>query len=283
MSFSNFNKPFALTHQSNIMPLCFSIKWWHLQKENDQLCRIVVHKIECTYPNGTQGCSSTSFSWMCHHRKVEFIFHKPKYLNTCNFYKFYEFQAFMFEDGNKVELSPQSNDRIYKKKDFHDCFIIWNHGQYLKIGALYIQFMVIKQTFHQEPILSNFTRHTLNNLDDNQMLTKSSQHCFTWANTLGKSNFNIGLTLPITRQCKFTKYLKLKTHQQIFTSDNFKNILLIKSKVIKLAMWVIVKLVKLQLADFHNIYEITHEHITRLGKFDQSMHIIQKKKKGMQT
>jgi hypothetical protein len=166
---------------------------------------------------------------------------------------------------------------------FRDCFIIWNHGQYLKIGTLHIQFMVIKKTFHQDPILSNLTRHTLSNLDDNQMLIESSQHCFIWANTLGKSNFNIGLTLPITRQCKFTKYLDLKTHQQIFTSESFKNILFIKSKVIKLAMWIIVKLVKLQLAIFHDIYEVTHEHIIRLGKFDQSMHTTQKRKNGMQT
>jgi len=97
---------FYFTHQNNIMPSCFSIGWWHLQKENCQLCIIVMHKIKCTYPNGTQGGSSTYFSWTYHHRNVEFIFHIPKYLNTCNFYKFYEFQAFMFEDGNKVELSP---------------------------------------------------------------------------------------------------------------------------------------------------------------------------------
>jgi hypothetical protein len=141
--------------------------------------------------------------------------------------------------------------------------------------------MVIKQTFHQDPILSNLTRRTLSNLDDNQMLIESSQYCFTWANTLGKSNFNIGLTLPITRWCKFTKYLKLKTHQQIFTIESFKNILFIKSKVIKLAMWIIVKLVELQLVSFHDIYEITHGHITRLGKFDQSMDTIQNRKKCM--
>lgn len=32
--------------------------------------------------------------------------------------------------------------------------------------------MAIKQTFHQDPILSNFTKHIENNCDDNQMLVE---------------------------------------------------------------------------------------------------------------
>jgi len=135
--------------------------------------------------------------------------------------------------------------------------------------------MFIKQTFHQNPILSNLPRHTLNNLDDNQMLTKFSQHCFTWANTLGKSNFNIGLTLPITRRYKFTKYLELKTHQQIVINESLKNILFIKGHQIGYVNHC--KVGKTPIGKFSwHLWSHTHEHITSLGKFDQSMDTIQK-------
>ncbi len=48
-------------------------------------------------------------------------------------------------------------------------FMMLHHG-HLKIGTLHIQFMAIKQTFHQDPIFSNFTKHIRSNCDDNKML-----------------------------------------------------------------------------------------------------------------
>jgi hypothetical protein len=66
-------------------------------------------------------------------------------------------------------------------------------------------------------------------------------------------------------------------------SESFKNIRFIKIKVIKFVVWIIIKSTKLQLVNLHDSYEVTHKHIMKLDRFDQGMHIFQKRKNGMQT
>jgi hypothetical protein len=49
-------------------------------------------------------------------------------------------------------------------------------------------------------------------------LIESSQHYFKWTNSLWKSSFNIGLTLPIIRQHWFIEYLEIIMIRQLASS-----------------------------------------------------------------
>jgi hypothetical protein len=91
----------------------------------------------------------------CHCKKTLFIFHKPKYLNTCNFNKHHKFRELVLEDEKRANFGPKFHDKIHKRPFPHDLFIVCNHSHF-EIKALQIQSIAIEENFHQDPILTHF-------------------------------------------------------------------------------------------------------------------------------
>ncbi len=67
----------------------------------------------------------------CHCRKTLFIFHKPKYLNTCNFNKHHKFQELVLEDEKKLILVQSLMTRFIR--DFS-----------LMICSLFVAIIILK-------------------------------------------------------------------------------------------------------------------------------------------
>ncbi len=109
-------------------------------------------------------------SWMPL-QKTSFIFHGSKYLNTCNFSELHIFWKLVFEDEKKLILVQNFTIGFTNRLFLHDLGTICSHNHF-EIRALQIQSIVIKESFHQDPILSHFVRPTVSSLDEYQMLVE---------------------------------------------------------------------------------------------------------------